>query len=585
MQNQTKHYTPVKYDIIKNEIDGKLVSMIKDESTSLFVDTYNRNNFIVKTSKRFISEIFNFIKSGTIIDKSLPGVGFTSYMATNNFDVILVAPTRIFLEKYRNDNKYLVFDSNKHKTDDDYYNAFSSYYDFCVENDLKLKVIVTMDCLFRLDKIIYNEESIIEMFTYIFIDEIHSILDSFKLRVVNFEKSFNTIDKYWQKTILVTATMPKELPTEFFSKFRKMKIEFSHNIQYNIHLSSDFLDNVTSLTNKNNETKLTINSNEHNLKFLTSILKKLSYEKVLNFNNNEFLSVSVFLNGINLPIKLIKEIGLLNRDVTFICGSGSYKKVKEQGFKLFNETLKLTRFNFITESGYNAIEWNDDKNLNIIYTKNESSNIYELLSSSEIIQSLNRNRAFIKTKQINAIIMNTKLLTKDIVNDINVDYALAQNDVEFSNKQTEKFKELLKLRKFTYRTVNNIDGELKYEIKLNVNHYYAELNKAYDIESMYNIDVTREEYFKMLNVPIKYIEFILEESSDSSDSPEIVNTFNEYVSFAKENIKKFSDGHFEIEWDHRFVNKLYIRDIESYFNKFGKIPTNATRMRERLIKN
>lgn len=572
-------YKTISKEQLKNRLN---VDVIDDSSIKL---NETNDQLIIDTTSNYFSQIFKEIPVGYLIDKTLPGVGLTSFSKTNKQNLILIAPYLNYIDMF-SENDYLVITSdmfsenevnkniNKDKDKSIYNiesllnNKLNEYIKFCTKLSKPLKIVIMIDSFHKLK----YHKWLFDVIDVIIVDEIHSHLYSMNLRNANIRKSFSLIEELKEKTTFVSATLPKKTEFDFLNNIKTIKINFSKCIKYNLGLLNDSDKKTSSIEDT-----------------LKHILNKFIHLERFSFNDKEFSSVTIFINNLTLPRKLINELNIKEEFVSYICSKSNKGDIYNIRYDSTNK-IKMNLFNFVTESGYNAIEWNDSSNLTIIYS--DTNILYKTLDKNETLQALCRNRSFLETGEINAIILNK--LNKDMktdrfLNDFKFKLQLEKDICNTVNnsilEENESIKDRFEIAVEQLDIDYNKVAENKYEYiyfdeeenlaKINYQKYFNKISKLYDIEKMYNPLITKEEYFGYLGLNIHDVKFNFNSLTVNEKSKTL---FNEYVKYAKQNVAILNSP-----WPYEFTNKNFIKLIVEHYKAFNKINTNYMSTKNNLL--
>jgi hypothetical protein len=247
-----------------------------------------------------------------ILDKRLPGCGFTDYCITNNQDLVLCSPRRILLqnktEQHSNDVFCIVNNSNKFdfaKLSKD----LMSYINFRHSSNLPAKILVTYDSFHTIKNIL--EFNLIIQDFQIIIDEFQSLFSDSNFKAVT-EMNFISSLSDLKKVCYVSATPMME-------KYLDQLNEFSSLPLYEIDWSN--------LTNYN-KPKLTvrISSNLCGVakRIIDSYLSGKFERQFVGSNLIESKEAVFYVNSVTNICNIIKKCNLNYQDCNILCAVTDY---------------------------------------------------------------------------------------------------------------------------------------------------------------------------------------------------------------------------------------------------------------------
>ena len=390
------------------------------------------NDYIVPRGIRFISELgtnFRFYKFPVkcIINKQLPGCGFTEYCLRGPENVILCSPRKMLLENKKDQHgrdvylvvneleKELTVDKDLNKVDktrsqvfidtlkevvhgkDTVYNRLmNEIKDYLNERkylgDKPCKILVTYDS-YRIVKDILESLGIFQSF-YTVIDEFQTILHDSKFKS-NTELEFLDILKQSHSALFVSATPMLE-------EYLNMLDEFDGLPYINMDWASQDPTRVLKPSLK----VLTMKSVGTKLPEIIQSYKSGNFEKAIRIVNGyprEIISDEAvfYVNSVNHIVSIIKKCDLQPEEVNILCSNTpeNLKKIQRKLGKKFTigkiplKGVKPKMFTFCTRTVYLGADFNSLCARSFIFS---DSNIDSLAVdiSEDLPQILGRQRLF-----------------------------------------------------------------------------------------------------------------------------------------------------------------------------------------------
>ena len=390
------------------------------------------NDYIVPRGIRFISELgtnFRFYKFPVkcIINKQLPGCGFTEYCLRGPENVILCSPRKMLLENKKDQHgrdvylvvneleKELTVDKDLNKVDktrsqvfidtlkevvhgkDTVYNRLmNEIKDYLNERkylgDKPCKILVTYDS-YRIVKDILESLGIFQSF-YTVIDEFQTILHDSKFKS-NTELEFLDILKQSHSALFVSATPMLE-------EYLNMLDEFDGLPYINMDWASQDPTRVLKPSLK----VLTMKSVGTKLPEIIQSYKSGNFEKAIRIINGyprEIISDEAvfYVNSVNHIVSIIKKCDLQPEEVNILCSNTpeNLKKIQRKLGKKFTigkiplKGVKPKMFTFCTRTVYLGADFNSLCARSFIFS---DSNIDSLAVdiSEDLPQILGRQRLF-----------------------------------------------------------------------------------------------------------------------------------------------------------------------------------------------
>ena len=390
------------------------------------------NDYIVPRGIRFISELgtnFRFYKFPVkcIINKQLPGCGFTEYCLRGPENVILCSPRKMLLENKKDQHgrdvylvvneleKELTVDKDLNKVDktrsqvfidtlkevvhgkDTVYNRLmNEIKDYLNERkylgDKPCKILVTYDS-YRIVKDILESLGIFQSF-YTVIDEFQTILHDSKFKS-NTELEFLDILKQSHSALFVSATPMLE-------EYLNMLDEFDGLPYINMDWASQDPTRVLKPSLK----VLTMKSVGTKLPEIIQSYKDGNFERAVRIVNGyprEIISDEAvfYVNSVNHITSIIKKCDLQPEEVNILCSNTpeNLKKIQRKLGKKFTigkiplKGVKPKMFTFCTRTVYLGADFNSLCARSFIFS---DSNIDSLAVdiSEDLPQILGRQRLF-----------------------------------------------------------------------------------------------------------------------------------------------------------------------------------------------
>ena len=390
------------------------------------------NDYIVPRGIRFISELgtnFRFYKLPVkcIINKQLPGCGFTEYCLRGPENVILCSPRKMLLENKKDQHgrdvylvvneleKELTVDKDLNKVDktrsqvfidtlkevvhgkDTVYNRLmNEIKDYLNERkylgDKPCKILVTYDS-YRIVKDILESLGIFQSF-YTIIDEFQTILHDSKFKS-NTELEFLDILKQSHSALFVSATPMLEEYLNMLGEFDGLP-----------YINMDWASQDPTRVLKPSLKVLTMKSVGTKLPEIIQSYKDGNFERAVRIVNGyprEIISDEAvfYVNSVNHIVSIIKKCDLQPEEVNILCSNTpeNLKKIQRKLGKKFTigkiplKGVKPKMFTFCTRTVYLGADFNSLCARSFIFS---DSNIDSLAVdiSEDLPQILGRQRLF-----------------------------------------------------------------------------------------------------------------------------------------------------------------------------------------------
>ena len=386
-----------------------------------------REKIIVPSGIRFISEWneFNFNKfpSKCIINKQLPGCGFTEYCIRSNENIILCSPRKMLLKNKKDQHEFEVYlvvnelekevnidkdlskvdktiikdtiETSEEKNKNIYKKIYHEIEEYCIfrsVNGLPCKILVTYDS-YRIVKEILEK---LERFQYFYtiIDEFQSILHD---------------SRFKSDTELSFLEYLKQSPTAYFVSATPMMDEY-------LEMLDEFKDLPYYELDWETEDPSRLIKPDLNSYVMRTVGEKAS-EIIQNYLNNDFEEIVVLRNGIptrvisdeavfyvnsvNHITSIIKKNNLTSEQCNILCSDtpDNLKKIQKRLGKKFVigkvplKGVKPKMFTFCTRTVYLGADFYSTCARSFIFS---DSNIDSLAVdiSEDLPQILGRQRLF-----------------------------------------------------------------------------------------------------------------------------------------------------------------------------------------------
>lgn len=330
----------------------------------------NKTVINVPAGIRYISEWngFKLPEYPHIIDKKIPGCGFTEWVLTNNIDSILACPRKMLLEnkyeQHTNDvflvtndyeqtlriDKNLVYVNKKQSMPSfltqqpkqiitqqqpivdevakkKYYNNLSieimNYVNFRRSNGLPVKILVTYDSFYLIYNILNNSNIMSEF--QIVVDEFQSVFVDSRFKSTT-EMTFSSYLRLCNKVCYVSATPMIESYLDKLSEFRTLPyFEFDWNALQPDRVMKPDLEIKINRSVTETARGIVEKYKSKDFDYATSNQNTLVYSK----------EAVIYVNSVRNILSIIKNSNLLPDDVNILCA-----RTKENEKKLINKLGK-----------------------------------------------------------------------------------------------------------------------------------------------------------------------------------------------------------------------------------------------------
>lgn len=499
---------------------------------------------------------FNKLPYG-YIDKQICGCGATTIAIENNADTIILMPSQNLVK-----NKVAQYPNER--CDKEIFGVYCGI----KENDVReyvakmkmahkpYKLLVCYDSISKVEYLFENCNSII-------IDESQKLLQNCSMKADKRKKiemidaytmMLNTLEKYKQKLSFLSATpIPLEYMPSFMQDLPYIKFEFK-----NVTKSTPFLVQVA-------------HPNKYLEDYIIRPLNQDGYFTIKDEDGKEhtFKKVIVFMNTVQGICNVAENCNLKKEDVGIICGDSIRNDAKIYNYNRVENPRALTRFTFITSSGFDGIDLYDKEAISIVVSNTKADN--EMLNlATDLKQCVSRNRdynehfififnqnLFEKSKEeLLEIIYKTRKRIEDNCSTINEqiekgDTRHESNLVTFSKDRL--FKKYVFYYKGKWLINENVFNADKYFIEVTHEQY----RKGFDVVGEIESD----------NVPIKIV-------VDKEKSP------YSYESLI-EKYEKINNGEdITFSEDEKATDNYKL--IDAYYKKFKKLQKRKDRAKELL---
>lgn len=501
------------------------------------------------------------------INKKSCGVGFTTVVIENKEPVIIAMPS-IELVK----NKAVQYPNERFNgtllgvwsdiTDED----IATYVEDCKATKQPIKLMITHDSLHRVSHLLNEVEG-----CKLVIDESDRLLAYSHMKIKG-RKSFYDTD---------VTTQVLEIAKEHIDK-----VSFISATPTPLHYLPEWVSSLDHYT-YNWEGTISVKPLLMQRQFPFKALKEeILFPMVQNgtakIGDRTFSKVIVFVNSVAQIAKLVKESGLDKDDVRVICADSLDNDAKIKGFLRLTDPNNLTKYTFITSSGWQGIDLYDEEAMNIIVSST-TANHTMVDMTTDLKQATSRNRcktnpnydayvyiynqtAFDKSEEdLIAIMDETRDTMQNNINVINRCITGTEQEAViktmFSNKE---FKMYVKQDKDTI--VLNRNGEVQ-KIKVTFNEIAFESDKYFILE-------TRKQYQKGFEVVSR-----LGGTFSKSDMVIASPSYKACCNWFKSHIQ--ANG--SIEWQTTaMANSDHADFITEYYNTFNKVDDNISRAKQEL---
>lgn len=343
----------------------------------------------IKFYSKFASETLSELPKG-LIDKQLCGCGMTTIALKSNENVVLAVPNvNLILNKTAQIEGLMgVYAGVTVKDIDNYVQG---------RVNKPIKIMVTYDSLFKVEHLLDKCRLVV--------DECHRLLSDVTLKSKNtpmkdcINHLLEVAEKYKDTVTFITAT---PIPLEYMPKWMS-EIEYTKCEWVNISKVQPILMKRSGAIKS----------------LIKEILIPLSKNKTITVGGASFSKVCVYLNTVSGICNLIEEAGLKARDCSILCGDTLRNDVRTNDYNKLQYN-KLTKFNFITSSGFDGIDLYDKNAISVVVST--TKNTYEMIDMAvSLKQAISRlrnsvnNDKFIFIYNTSLFDMNEKVLKNELI--------------------------------------------------------------------------------------------------------------------------------------------------------------------------
>jgi hypothetical protein len=301
------------------------------------------------------------------IDKTICGCGVTSIALENNLNTIIAVP-----HKYLVDNKVNQYPNSRYKGKifGVYGGVSKDEINEYLDSTEIIKIMVTYDSLNKVEHLLNK--------CVLIIDESDQLLKGIKLKTGNkdldvYSYLMKLAEQHKDRVSFISATpLPLKYLPLWVSDLPQYKFYFSNTVKVKPYLMKRRYP-YKSLADE--------------------IIRPLNHAESITIGNKTFKKVIVFINSVENILKVVKEC-LLNKDeVTILCGDNTRNDYKIRGYKRLENFNQLTKFTFITSSGFAGIDLWDETAINIVVSNTTKEHqMLNLLTDLKQATSRQRNK-------------------------------------------------------------------------------------------------------------------------------------------------------------------------------------------------
>jgi len=451
---------------------------------------------------QYASEVLDKIPYG-YIDKKVCGVGLTSVALEKGGNTVVAVPTLYLIhnkvQQYPNTryNKE-VFGVTGDVTVDDINNY--------VERCSTFKIMVTYDSLWKVEHLLTD--------CHLIIDESNRLLsfaglkasskkDSISEDIIN--RLFKITEKYKDSVSFISAT---PIPLDYMPYWIRTIPYIEMNWKGTVKAQPILLQRTYPYKS-----------------LIEEILEPLKIGTV-EIGDSKFSKVIIFLNSVSSILNCISKAKIQSKDVRLILADSAINDVRIKGYKRLEKNNELSKYTFVTSSGFDGIDLVDNDAMSIVVS-NVDKQYHMIDMTTDLKQAISRQRDKTNPNYGKFIyIYNQTVFDKD-KDELLLDLDKFKISIEEACYLYDVAKRDSKLSGFELLTKNNTDFI----------HYtnYDRYNDCYILnEHLFNADryfiiELREQYKKGFDIKLDYIE-----ESTVIDSPIVVKdmTYQELVKLA-----------------------------------------------------
>lgn len=532
-------------------------------------------------TKEYASEEIKTIPSG-YIDKTICGCGLTTVALENNVNTIIAVPS---VELIRNK----VAQYPNERTNNSILGVYGGIDSTDIEGYLNstevIKIMVTYDSLWKVEFLLDS--------CHLVIDESNKLLASSKLKssskkdskqVDVVTKVFDLAYTHRDTVSFISATpTPLEYMPEWISELDQIRMEWSNTSK----ASPILMERTYPYKSIVNE-----------------IIRPLNENDSITLGTSKIEKVIVFINSVNNIVKAIKSAKLDKKDVAIVSSDTRLNDLKIKGYNRLQDPTNLPKFTFVTSSGFEGIDLNDDKAISVVVSNtNRSYQMIDIMTDLKQAISRQRNKnnphygKFIYMYNQSIFSKTTEELTQEL-NKLAIDIEGAIKLFNFSKGESiEDSFTMLADKSEDFKTYTNYDWN-KNEYTLNTNMLnsdkYFILNireqykKGFDIKGIYEDSEVVE---TPLNIPsIQYkdvaVNYLLKNNFEGFEHytdyvtviQSTVKLYNKVwtdLYYAKQMIDAFSDEYkqlvLEVQKSFKVGESYLTSEVKNTLNKIYKL--------------
>jgi hypothetical protein len=326
-----------------------------------------KNIETIKYDAEYASQVMTTIPYG-YIDKTLCGVGLSSVALENNEHVILAVPSVPLINnkivQYPNERfSGRVFGVQAGVTSAD----IEEY----VKSTTIVKIMVSYDSLHKVEHLL--------SFCRLIVDESNRLTSYKKLKAKSkktlgkdvITKLFSIAEKYKDTVSFLSATpIPLEYMPKWISEIPQIKIEWNNTVKAQPILMQRTYP-YSALTHE--------------------IIKPMVENDEIDIAGVKVKKAIIFVNSISAIMNTLKNTGVNPDDVRVVMGDTVANDVALKDYSRLSTPNKLTKFTFVTGSGFDGIDLHDEDAISIVVSNTDKS--YHLVDiSTDLKQAISRQR-------------------------------------------------------------------------------------------------------------------------------------------------------------------------------------------------
>lgn len=545
-------------------------NLIKDLDT---VETIaNGRSIEYKMNVEYAGQVMNAIPSG-YINKTACGVGLTT-VALENVDNVIIAVPSIELVKNK-ESQYpnerfngkvlgVYGDVNEERVD--------RFIEHCDKIKLPIKIAVTYDSLKKVEHLLSTNR-----FKFI-IDESDRLLSYTHMKIASKDvKGDKTRGFYREDVVSYVLDVAKRCqaitsfisatptPTKFLPKW------------------IGDLPQITYTWESTTEIKPMLMQRTYPYKALKEeVLLPMKVSERVVVGDRSFRKAIIFINSVTQIAKLIKETGIDKEDVRVICADSYENDIKIGGIKRLTQYDNLSKYTFVTSSGWQGIDLYDEDAMNVIVSSTtNSASMVDM--TTDLKQATSRNRCKSNPNYDRYIYIYNQSTFQRTEEDLVRVFCDTKRritiNIETINKCDERHIQDANIRSMVdnkeFRTYAKpkksfVDYSKDHDLKIDL-----ELNEMAFNADMYFILEIRRQYLKGFEVVNKLGDGEQVQGSLKIKAP----SYRECCKYFEEHVT--SDG--QITWPNTAMEKCsYAKLVEEYYEKYKTVDLNIDRVRKIL---